>query len=427
MFHRMKDYLRSGIFGSANCINRYELMERSVPVLMGIFVFFNPFPHTTSIKEVCFYLSFGIVLLLVALKRTEFTLKMPLTLPFVLFAVWALVGLFFALDKENSIGDFRSHLLRYMVFYYLLVNYFDSKKRLLAFSWVIMISVALASVAGLCWYYFVLGNAFSGRFGLPFTEIPCNQIGLITVFATILCLHHFRTEESLMRKIGAILLAVPPLSAAFMTQARSSVIAICLSVAILFVRSRKILVGFILIFSIIVSVTPVGSRFLTNITNNIRIHNHLLTLEVIKDHPLVGIGFGLKRYDRILDLNVYAAKLPDKYRPKELLGIPHSILTNIAVRTGIIGLALFLWMIFIVLKMCWFSLRHRSDGFVKDWGLCVFSSFIGFFIIGLFEPVFFHAGEVVLYSIFAMATIVWRINKNCCQKKHGTAEAKKSE
>jgi len=407
-------------------INRWELLEKSVPVLMGIFVFFNPFPHTTSIKEVCFYLSFGIVLLLVALKRTEFTLKMPLSLPFVLFAVWALVGLFFALDKENGIHDFRSHLLRYLVFYYLLVNYFDSKKRLVAFSWVIMVSVALASVAGLCWYYFVMGNAFSMRFGLLFTEIPCNQIGLITVFATILCLHHFRTEKSLMRKIGAILLSAPPVVATIMTQARSSVLAMYLSVAMLLLPNRKILLGLIVAFPVVVSLTPVGDRFLSDITDNIRIRQHLLTWEVIKDYPVTGIGFGLKQYASIVDLDIYKGKLSARYRDQsQNLGVPHAMLMHIVVTVGVVGLALFVWMLIVIIKMCWHCIKNGKEAFVRDWGFCMTSSLTGFLVIGLFEPVTFHAGEVVFYAILAMATIVWRINKECLLEKAWNGESKK--
>ena len=34
-----------------------KFLEQSVPVLIGIFIFFNPFPHTTAIKEIGYYLS----------------------------------------------------------------------------------------------------------------------------------------------------------------------------------------------------------------------------------------------------------------------------------------------------------------------------------------------------------------------------------
>ena len=34
-----------------------KFLEQSVPVLIGTSIFFNPFPHTTAIKEIGYYLS----------------------------------------------------------------------------------------------------------------------------------------------------------------------------------------------------------------------------------------------------------------------------------------------------------------------------------------------------------------------------------
>lgn len=410
---KIDSYAKSGLLRFKPDVQLFDFLNHSIPVLMGIFIFFNPFPHTTSIKEICFYLSTCIVLVLVFLKRTEFLFKMPLSLPFGLFVFWAFVGLFYALDKGNSIHDFRSHLLRYIILYYLLVNYFTSRKGIVALSWIIIISTTLASVGGLWFHYVTMEHNLSARLGsVPhFSEIPVNQIGILTIFAIILCLHHYRTANSFWQKTGVLLLTCPLAVTTFLTQARSSVIAMYLSLAILLVRSKKMLIGLILIFPIIASVTPVGNRFLSDITDNIRIRQHLLTLEVIKDYPLTGIGFGMKQYDSIIDLDAYKRKLPKKFQSQTYVGIPHAMLMNIAVRVGVIGLMFYLCIIFVVFKMCWHSMIHGKDDFIKNWGLCITSSFVGFLVIGLFEPVFFHMGEVVLYAILAMATIVWRINR----------------
>lgn len=98
----------------------FELLKQSIPILMGIFLFFNPFPHTTTIKEICFYLSAFIVLLLLVFKKVDFSFKTPLAIPFALFVLWSFTGLFFALNKPNSIHDFYAHLLEYLAFYYIL-------------------------------------------------------------------------------------------------------------------------------------------------------------------------------------------------------------------------------------------------------------------------------------------------------------------
>ena len=49
----------------------FKILNLSVPILMGTFIFFTPFPHTTAIKKICFYLSVFIVPILIFFKKTE--------------------------------------------------------------------------------------------------------------------------------------------------------------------------------------------------------------------------------------------------------------------------------------------------------------------------------------------------------------------
>ena len=120
-----------------------NILNLSVPILTGIFLFFTPFPHTTAIKEISFYLSVLIVIILIYFKKIDFSFRSPFTLPFVLFVTWAFIGLFFALDKVNSIHDFYAHLLKYLATYYILINVINCRKRFIIFSWIIIVSTAI--------------------------------------------------------------------------------------------------------------------------------------------------------------------------------------------------------------------------------------------------------------------------------------------
>ena len=72
----------------------FDYLNRLIPVLIGIFVFFNSFPHTTAIKEITLYLALLFVIVLAIAKKTKFTLKTPLTIPFLLFLIWSAAGIF---------------------------------------------------------------------------------------------------------------------------------------------------------------------------------------------------------------------------------------------------------------------------------------------------------------------------------------------
>jgi hypothetical protein len=154
-----------------------NILNQSVPVLMGIFLFFNPFSHTTAIKEICFYLSVFIVLILIWFRKIDFSFKSPLTLPFVLFTIWAFIGLFSALYKMNSIHDFYAYLLKYLAIYYIMTNFFNSAKRLVIMSWIIIVSTIIFSIGGMGYFYLVMGNNISTT-RMTFQETSINIIAM---------------------------------------------------------------------------------------------------------------------------------------------------------------------------------------------------------------------------------------------------------
>jgi len=300
------------------------------------------------------------------------------------------------------------------VLYYILINFFNSRKGLVALSWTIIISASIFSIGGLFYYYFILGNSLATRYALGlFTAIPTNLIGIITVFAIILSLHHLYSEIHLYRRAILIICLFPLFAATFLTQTRSSLLALFLAVIISLFKNKRILVALLCAMLIVIAVTPIKNRIRSsnvNIITALRMEINHLTFEIVKDYPIIGTGFGMQTYKRI-DLSGYNERVPAKYRYKKIHNDPHNMLFSILVRVGFVGLALFLYIIFTFLRMCWKSTKYGKDDFIKNWGLCVTSAFIAFFVIGIFEPVFSHVHEVVLFTIFAMITILWRLNK----------------
>ena len=320
----------------------FKILNLSVPILMGIFIFFNPFPHTTTIKEICFYGSVIIVLILICFKKTDFSFMSPLTLPFVLFVVWVFIGLFFALDKEGSIHDFRAHLLEYIVFYYILINFFNSRKRIISLSWVIIVSATIFSIGEIYYFYFMLSNSFSAKLAPGLNEIAVNQIGFITVTAAIFSLYHIITANNLYVKIISFTSLIPLCVLSVLTQARSTALAVFLSVIILCSKNKKVMAVCLGIILIGICISPLKNRFIhANSITGLRLDINRTTFEIIKDFPIIGIGFGMETYGnkKHINLDAYNKKAPVKYRQKSIHTFPHSMPFSIAVRTGLIGLS----------------------------------------------------------------------------------------
>jgi hypothetical protein len=388
-------------------------LNLSVPVLMGIFIFLNPFPYTTAIKEIAFYGSVGIILILACFKKLEFSFRSPLSLPFGLFALWAFIGLFFALDKENSIHDFQTHLLKYLIFYYVLINYFDSRKRLSYLSWIIIIPVALVSLVMIIRFYGVLGNYLSTRLVTGMPEIAANGMGILVVPALLFSIHHVITASRLTVTAAPLISSIPLFVIILLIQARASIVAFLISIFILLGKYKKILVSILVILLVSTMMTSFKSRFLDpDFNTSLRLNTHYITSEIIKDYPLWGIGFGMETYGnrKFIDLETYNKRIPEKYRGY-ILKDPHSMPFSVAVRTGLIGLGLFLYMLFISFRMAWKCIEQKKDKWVSHWGYCSMAAMAGVLVIGFWEPFFSHVPEVVFYTLLAMITILWKQNK----------------
>ena len=407
--------------------NWIEFLIKSVPFLMGIFIFFNQYPHTTAIKEICFYLSIVIVTILISLKKIDFSLKTPLLFPFGFFILWSFLSIFFAFDKENSIHDFYSHLIRYVILFYILVNFYNSEKRLVYLSRIIILSSTVFAIGGLIYFYFILGNSLSGEIQqFTFVQTPFAVIGVTNVFSIILALNHLKNNGQFPIKVIFSICVLAMFIAVIMTQERSSLLAILLATIVIFYKNKKWMFVFVILMLLISAVSPIENRLqsfnprkmYTSVQKDIRIKIDYLTLEVIKENPIIGIGFGLETYSK-LDLNRYQKKIPKEYQQKKIITDPHNMILDIAVRLGVVGLGFFFYIIFVFFKMCWNIIKCEKDNFLKNWGSCLAASFIGVCTIGLFQPIFSHMPEVVLCIIFSMTNVVWQLNNEAILAESG--------
>lgn len=425
--------IRSNIKSKLGYFEDFQLIDflcRSIPVLMGIFIFLNPFPHITAIKEIIFYPTVFIVIGLIVCKKIEFSFKTPMSLPFGLFVFWTFLNLFFAFDKANSIHDFFAHLLKYIIFYYILINNFSSKKRLIVLSWIVIISATIFSVVSLSFFYIVLENPLSVRFGITFTDSAPNIIGFATVFALILSFHQSLSEKILYRKVVSVFCIFPLFAASVLTQSRGTLLALVASLFIMIINNKKALICFVGIILLFILISPVKDRFTNYASYHARLGLAYYSFEMIKDYPIIGSGFSIDTYrdPKVFDPKEYMGRIPEKYRlqPHGFYW-PHNMLISIGVRVGLIGLALFLYILFVPAKMCWNLVRFGKDDFIKGWGLSMLSVFVMFCVKGVFDPVFTHFVDVIFYTVLSMITILWRLNEGMSLPVVADSESDKEE
>ena len=400
-----------------------------IPLLVGIYILSCPLP-LASLNEICYYLSIASVLTLLLFRKTDFTLSTPMTLPFALFAFWALFGLFFALDLKNSIHDLRGLLLEFLIIFYLLVNYFATRKRLEILSYLLIASATGFSIGGFIGYYFVEGYPLTDRLGMTFKEMHTGFIGYTTILAALLSVYHFHRRNTTTFKILFTFCFLVNVAVTILTQTRSSLLGLAAGLIILCFAEKKNIVLVVVLALLVLFMPGMKSRVeQEGFTHDIRNKMYRLTWEVIKDHPIVGIGFGIETYSnkQVLSLEEYNDRLPIKYQQrwytpdgqKIIISSTHSTILDVAVRMGLVGLMLFFYILLKAVRILWIIFKqNKTNEYFRSWAIYLFAGLVSYFIPAIFADTTYGPRAVVFYTILAMITILSTLSGRNQQMQH---------
>lgn len=402
-----------------------KFLEHIIPVMLGIFIFFIPFPHNTAAQEISFYLSAVLLLLLIARKQTNFSFTSPLTVPFMLFTLWVLFCIPFALDKENAFHDFYAHLLKHLLIFYLLVNYFKSKRLFLILSWLIVISIAIFSLGGIIYFYVISGGILRDRFGVPAAGVDINHIGFLTIPAIFIIVVLLTTQKNLYKKLFLSTALILITSATILSGTRGALLGFFIPISFLLIKNKKMTIIAVASIIFLIMVTPFKNQFhIPAMQEKVgedmkvgRLPIWYTYAQSIIDHPVTGIGFGMQSYtfDFFVKNN---SKLPHKYRTivSPIQGnkpyMPHNTLVDLAVRTGLVGLGLFLYCLYTIFRMGWLLYKNAKDVFIQNWNFCLIACCMSLLIQGMFVDLMIGLQVVYVLIFFAMINILWCLQES---------------
>ncbi|MGL6138880.1 MAG: IctB family putative bicarbonate transporter, partial [Planktothrix sp.] len=118
-------------------------------------------------------------------------------------------------------------------------------------------------------------------------------------------------------------------------------------------------------------------------SNNFRINVWMAVIEMIKDRPILGIGPGNVAFNKIYPLYM---------QPRYTALSAYSVILEIAVETGIIGLSCFLWLLTVTFNQGWVQLKQlrelgNSQGF---WLIAAISTLVGMMGHGFVDTVLYR-------------------------------------
>ena len=396
--------------------NSQDKVWRVALVLLSVFLFISPFPHTQTIGDICFYTSFLVALHFSCRGWMRFE-KHVLWTALLLYGGWCLFSSVFALDPYHSFVAFYAHFIKYLFLTVMLIGFFGSRQGVVTLAWVVVVSGGIFSFVSMVYFYGVLGNDFSVRLGSGLARWPINPMGFVILFSLALVLPLYLDTKFQLLRILLIFLAGILGVAAILTQSRGTMIGLVLMLSISFWRYKKILAGGLLLVIVFAfSTTPVISRFAQE--DKPRKALILYAIEVIKDHPVFGIGFSLDTFKdpKQIDPAKYVARIPESYRNVVPFLWPHNMFLDVAVRTGLVGVLLYSVFFGLMFVELFRLLRHASERFTLDCAVALLAALSMFLVKGVVEPVTMHSVEVVFYTILSMVLILIKLQNEAKKK-----------
>ena len=382
--------------------------------LILIVVFLNPFPHTTFLDQLFFYAAILPMIVMVREKHNAFYYKTPLLYPLALFLFWAAISAVFALDKPDSGHDLYSHLIRYLLFYLIVINLFNTKKRLLLLAACVVLSEFIFAAGGLILYYGILGHDILSRFYLEgFKAIAPDTIPFGFMFGTFLAVWLLKMCQNRLQRFFLVVAIIILTISTIATQSRGAFLALCISFIVQLWDNKKIL-SFVMIGVVLtILLNPMQKRILEErFEDNPRKALILYSIELIKDYPILGTGFSIDtfRNPEFIDKKTYLSRIPQKYR-EHIFDRPHNMFLSMATRTGIVGMVLYTGLFTVCIFICCRLILYGKDQFIQSLSRCCLALLTMFLTNGVLQVMTTHFIDMIQYIIFALVTIVWKINK----------------
>jgi len=280
-----------------NIINSFDAEEK-IPEKIS-FIFTLVFLFSINFSIALCYMVFPILIVSSSISFFKNDMKMifpPYIKYLAIFSILTFVSTIFSVDKIASIKDNKE------LFVYLLIPVF-----ILTIKKVAVFRISIYTVFYSAVLSSLIGIIISVREGISlshrlkgFSSHWMTYSGLLMmvfVFFTVFNIY----EKKRKLKILNFILLIPILTSILLSLTRSTWIGIFISTGIFFIyyfrKQPKLLIGSALILSILFFLLPgsIKSRVfsifdINNVTNKDRLHMAYTTMQIVKDHPLTGVG-----------------------------------------------------------------------------------------------------------------------------------------
>lgn len=273
--------------------------DRGIRAVLAMEVILLPFAKRYALHTLGMVLLILLWLAKMGLSKQWLWRRTPLDRPILLFVAWGLLSALFSTHPRYSLGAWRTEMVTQFFFFYLVVTHLQDRSTFRAVHRALMLGSACMACAGV-YEFFARGGDFrlrSVRIGALSADYNYASTYFILVIPMIL--HAVITERSARRKGCFGLLLAMNLLALYFTFTRAAWMGLIAGLLVLGLSVGKrlsvpimILLGLTALWPV---VTHTGNTFYRNMggADDLgRISTWVWGMDQIKQHPLLGIGYG---------------------------------------------------------------------------------------------------------------------------------------
>jgi len=356
-------------------------------------------------------------------KERFLWIKEPIFIAVILFFFMNFLSCLNSVSVAHSLEALFTKTLEYLLFFFIIIDIFKehAQKKLKILGWVIFISLAILCVDALIQYFTIYDVIRKYHIVDSLRVRACflspNDFGnYIVLFMPVLFALFIQKNICLNRRILTALLFLASFICIILSYSRAAWLGLLTGMLFFcFARSKKLTAVFLVILiSVFFLSSPNVKNKLTQIdsleklSTSYRIVVWQEALSIIKDYPIFGTG-----------LNTYTQVGP-KYKIHQIGGMyPHNSYLHMAAETGILGLAAFLWFLWVIFRRGWRLLRHlhrvaMTDNNDYNLILGLMAGLFGFLINAFFDTTLY---AIKLVSVFWIACGILIVVYNVTEQK----------
>jgi putative inorganic carbon (hco3(-)) transporter len=355
------------------------------------YLFFIPFEHhSTAAMTISLCTTITLLVIKYLLNKDLKIEYTYMALPFILFFLWSLSSTIWSILPGITFKYAKREILYYIALFYAVRLSLDNTTKQERAIKTFFYSSLFIQIYGIITFLNGSGK-FNGRLIATFTH-P-NIFGLFAATSISFSMSFLIVKsKNYTTKILPFLVLITGISSLIFSSSRTSIMG--LSIAFFMIalfKEKKLLIVFLIIIALIVSLTPLQRSDLilfrlSDLNNLLNIDKNPLgerfymwysAMTIIKDHPLLGIGYG-----KVFEEEYVTRMLP---RAKEIQSHSHNIILETALETGFVGLFLFFWLHFVLILYLVKAFKNARSEFRNKFLLGYTLFFISFFINGLVE------------------------------------------